>query len=89
MRDVIDVSVVSYTPAPGAQRMQGLVGWAELRVPGLHLDAIAIRRARDGRYVLSYPRRRNRSVVWPESDEARRAIEQRVIGELRRRGDVP
>lgn len=89
MPDLFRVTVVAFVPAPRAERTRGILGWVDLRVPGLHLDSVAVRRTRDGRLVLSFPERRGRAVVRPEDNDARRAIEAQVIAALRQQGHVP
>ena len=69
----------------------GLVGWASCIVNGaLYLNNIAIRRSRDGGFVLTYPCKRSRSdqkyfYFNPITREATRALDEAILGKLERR----
>lgn len=69
----------------------GLVGWASCVVNGaLYLNNIAIRRARNGEFVLTYPCKRSRSdqkyfYFNPITREAKRVIDEAILGKLERR----
>ena len=59
----------------------------------IQIDAVAVRRTREGCWRLSFPRRRDgngvvRSVVRPLSNEVRGALESQVIGALRQRAHI-
>ena len=66
----------------------GLVGWASCVVNGaLYLNNIAIRRSRDGGFVLTYPCKRSRSdqkyfYFNPITREAKRVIDEAILGKL-------
>ena len=68
----------------------GLIGWASCVVNGaLYLNNIAIRRGRDGEFVLTYPCKRSRSdqkyfYFNPITREAKRAIDEAILGKLTR-----
>lgn len=95
MRDAPIVSEVHFHPAPPDVRASGQLGWVNVVVyETVHIDAIKLRRTRDGRLALSFPTRkddggRSHSVVRPWDDSARREIEREVIDELRRMGYLP
>ncbi|MDQ7829071.1 MAG: septation protein SpoVG family protein [Armatimonadota bacterium] len=67
----------------------GLVGWASCVVNGaLYLNNIAIRRGRNGEFVLTYPSKRSRSdqkyfYFNPITREAKRALDEAILGKLR------
>ena len=66
----------------------GLVGWASCVVnEALYLNNIAIRRARNGAFVLTYPSKRSRSdqkyfYFNPITREAKRVIDEAILGKL-------
>ena len=68
----------------------GLVGWASCVVNGaLYLNNIAVRRGRDGEFLLTYPSKRSRSdqkyfYFNPITREAKRAIDEAILGKLKR-----
>ncbi|MCL6505911.1 MAG: SpoVG family protein [Bryobacteraceae bacterium] len=68
----------------------GLVGWASCVVNGaLYLNNIAIRRDRNGAFVLTYPCKRSRSdqkyfYFNPITREAKRVIDEAILGKLKR-----
>lgn len=88
------VSDIHFHPAPLDLRGTGLRGWATVTVEETWVfDSIAVRRAASGRYLLTFPARRDRSgsgysFVRPATAEVRRAIEDAVLGELDRRGFI-
>lgn len=87
------VAVLAYRPAKAADRQAGLLGFARVQVGDLLIDGVAIRRARDGRHVISLPARRDRggaehSVVAPVSNAVGREIEREVLSALAARGDL-
>ena len=78
------LSSVHFTPAPDASKDPGLIGYLRLGVGDLMIDGVTLRRRRDGRPVLSYPKRRDgggrqHAIVRPRDDQARRAIEAAVL----------
>jgi DNA-binding cell septation regulator SpoVG len=68
----------------------GLIGWASCVVNGaLYLNNIAIRRGRGGEFVLTFPSKRSRSeqkyfYFNPITREAKRAIDEAILGKLKR-----
>lgn len=70
----------------------GLVGWASCVVnEALYLNNIAIRRSRTGELTLTYPSTRSRSdqrhfYFNPITREAKEAIDEAILGRLRRAG---
>lgn len=88
------VTDLRFHPAPPDKRGSGLRGWVTVTVDGMWtFDSIAVRRAASGRYLLTFPSRRDRSgveysFIRPTSSEVRCAIEDAVLGELARRGFI-
>ena len=77
------VSSVRFTPAKPPHRATGLLGWVSCSLGAVRLDGIAVRRTRDGRLVLSFPRGRGqRPPVRPLDDEARRTLEREILGAI-------
>jgi len=72
----------------------GLLGWASCVVNGaLYLNNIAIRRARSGELVLTYPCKRSHSdqkyfYFNPITREAHRVLDEAILGKLERRERV-
>ena len=88
------VTDIRYQPAPLDMRGTGLRGWATATVNGMWVfDSLAVRRTADGRFVLSFPSRRDRSgaeyaYYRPTNAEVRQEIEAAVLEELDRRGFI-
>ncbi len=87
MDDASIVSDIRFSPATAADRKSGLLGWIEATVGHVRIDSVAVRRSRNGRYVLSFPQRRDRRgsphpVVRPRDDASRRLLEEAVIRAL-------
>ena len=71
----------------------GLLGYISVEIGDLVLDGIVLRRTADGRFALSFPARTDRAgrrhaYIRPADDEARRAIEHEVLGQLGQREDL-
>lgn len=71
----------------------GLLGWARFEIGPLIVDGVAVRRTRAGHFALSYPKRHDRAgrehtIVIPSSLDGAKLIEQQVLRELRRRGEI-
>jgi hypothetical protein len=84
---------IQFTPGSPAERTTGLLGWVRLRYGDLLLDGLALRRTRDGRLVLSFPRPSRRvglarQLVGPAGPDVREQIESEVIAELHRQGAI-
>lgn len=94
MRDPISVSDIRFVPAPAHLRAGGLRGWVGLDLDGqIRLESLAVRRTLEGRYVLSFPARRDgagveRAYVRPLDDATRIVIETAVLDALRERGFI-
>lgn len=87
------IEVHSYRPARPFDVAAGLLGYARVQVGDLVVDSVAIRRARDGRHLISLPSRRDRggvehSLIAPVSSAVGRDIEAQVLAALRARGDL-
>jgi hypothetical protein len=85
---------VRFTAADPAQLVEGLLGHVRFEVGALRIDRVMVRRSREGRTCLSFPVHRARSgiefpIVRPTTPWERARIESAVIGELRRRGEIP
>lgn len=82
------VSEVAFSPAPEADQDRGLLGWVSFVInDALSVNGVAVRRTRDGRFVLSYPARPDAVgnkcfLVRPRNDRARRHLERAVLGAL-------
>ncbi len=82
-KSYIDRSTIRFSPARAADHSTGLLGFVTCQVGGLLLDGIAVRRTRDDRITLSYPRGRGKCPpVRPVNDAARVAIEREVLGAI-------
>lgn len=82
-----EIRIRTWVRASDAEVRTGLLGYLSVYYGALVLDSIALRRAADGRFVLSFPARTDRrgqrhSIVRPVHDEARRAIERELLGQL-------
>jgi DNA-binding cell septation regulator SpoVG len=90
----LTVTALRFTPARSHQRATGLLGFASITLnDGIQLNSIAVRRTSDQRLVLSFPTRRRGSgrevtLVAPTSWEVQRLLQDAVLAELRRRGEV-
>ena len=86
---MIRLDQVSFTPAPEWERRRGLLGFLKFVLPeGLLVDGVALRRSPDGRYLFTWPAKkdrfgRERHHVRPLDDEARRAIEGELLDHLK------
>lgn len=92
MRELPRISGVRFRRARHEDRRRGLLGWVGITFgDALRLDAIAVRKTREGTLTLAFPRKLDPAgsphpIVRPLDQSARQAIEARVIGELRRGG---
>ncbi len=83
MADEITVGQVQFTRAAPVDRAAGLLGWISCSIGVVRVDGLAVRRTRDGRLTLSFPRGRGkRQPVRPVDDRARREIERQVLDAL-------
>ncbi len=94
MPSPLTISNIQFTPGTPAERTTGLLGWVRLRYGDLLLDGLALRRTRDARLVLSFPRPSRggglaRQLVGPAGPDVRAQIEADVIAELRRQDAIP
>jgi DNA-binding cell septation regulator SpoVG len=91
--DVLQITDVRLHPAGTVARRRGVLGHLTCEVNGALLLGLKLRRSEAGRLYLAYPhqwdRGRERHVVRPVHDAARRTIEAQVLAELRRRGEIP
>ena len=84
----IHVDEVQLMAATEPDRQRGLAGYLRFRVNGgLLIDGVTLRRTQDGRWVLSYPERRDRHgrshpILRPASDAVRATIASQVLESL-------
>ena len=88
-----DVRVRSWIKASDAEVLTGLLGYLSVTYGDLILDGIVLRRTADGKFVLSFPARTDRSgrrhsYIRPVDDDARRQIEAVILGELGQWGEA-
>lgn len=93
MRDSLQITEITFTAAEPSLVATGLLGWSAFSIAGGLRIEVAVRRTRDARTVLSFPTRSARSggrrpLVNPTHSEARRAIEEQVLGALRAQGVI-
>lgn len=84
---VVPVDVVRFAPASAKELERGLLGYVVLRVGGLVVDGVTVRRTREGRLALAFPARTDRlgkrhAIVRPWSQAAREDIERQVLARL-------
>ena len=82
-----EIRIRSWVRASDAEIRTGLMGYVSVEYGALVLDGIVLRRTADGRFTLSFPARTDRggrrhSYIKPINDDARRAIEAAILGEL-------
>jgi DNA-binding cell septation regulator SpoVG len=81
------VSDVRFVAASDADHARGLLYFVSFDSGPFRVDGVTVRRTRDGRRALSFPARhdgsgRQRPIVRPVDDDARRAIEAQVFAAL-------
>jgi hypothetical protein len=94
VRDPISIRSITFRPAGPIDSFAGLFGWVTAVINGLRVAGLGVRRTRSGRYVVTFPVRRDRAgrehtIVQPIRTAVQREIERTIIAELRRRGDLP
>ena len=93
MRDLLAITDLAFTPAPGSLRATGLIGWVRIVLNDtVVIDGMTIRRTRQGTTVVSWPEPHNRGaarrVVRPRDEGARAFLEREILSVLRSRGEV-
>lgn len=93
MRDLLAITDLAFTPAPGSLRATGLLGWARIVLNNtVVIDGLTIRRTRQGTTVVSWPephqRGTARRVVHPCDEGARVFLQREVLDLLRRKGEL-
>lgn len=89
---MITISDIRFYPCRREDRVSGLRGWATFVVDGAWiLDSVAVRRARDGRGVISFPTRLDNNrvehvLVRPVSNAVRSEVEAQVVAYVRKAG---
>ena len=88
MSEPVTISDIRFVPAPAAEVRTGLLGYLGATLNGtLRLEGLVVRRTLDGRFVISYPSRRDAAgrkhfLIRPLTDAARRDLERQVFHEL-------
>ena len=83
----IDVTRVEFTPAPRIDQLTGLLGHARVELNrAVVISGVAVRRARAGHFVLSFPVRGGRPVVAPLDAAMHSDLERQIIEMLRTAG---
>ena len=88
MPDPVTITEVRFVPAPAAEVRTGLLGYLGATLNGaLRLEGLVVRRTLDGRFVISYPSRRDAAgrkhfLIRPLTDATRRHLERQVFREL-------
>ena len=88
MRELPVVSEVRLVTATEADQRRGLLGFVSLHIDGrIVVDGVALRRTREGRLTLAFPKRLDRQgrrhpVVRSLDDETRVSIEHQVFTAL-------
>jgi hypothetical protein len=90
----VQVTAIRFAPASAPFISKGCLGWVCAEYAGLRLDGLRVRRHEDGHYSLGFPSRVDANGVEhaffrPLDQGARDSIEAQVLGELRRRGQLP
>ncbi|TAH37719.1 MAG: hypothetical protein EYC70_07060 [Planctomycetota bacterium] len=84
----IRLTRIRFIEAGDADRHAGLLGWVSCTLDGrLRLDGLALRRTSEGRIILSYPARWDRSgfrhyLIRPLDTAIRRKLESQVLRAL-------
>jgi hypothetical protein len=81
------ITRIRFRPASHRDVLAGLLGWLKFEHGDFLVEGVTVRRTREGKLALSFPRHldrdgRERYPVRPISDRARRAIEKQVFAEL-------
>lgn len=88
MHSRLQVTEVSFAPAPVRLVSTGLLGWVSFVIYGrIQMGDVAVRRTRDGRLCLSFPAR---DLGWgmrwkyfkPIDDATHRDLERQVLAQL-------
>lgn len=87
----VKVSRVRVHPAPSIERDGGLLAWLTIEVAGLALDGFALRRTREGRPYVSFPKRKDAAgrlhpLVWPLDQRDRQSLQDQVLAAIDTRG---
>ena len=88
-----EIRICTWVKASDSDVRRGLLGYLSVDYGDLVLDGIVLRRTTDGRFVLSFPARTDRAgrrhpYIRPIDEEARRAIEAKILGELGQWGEA-
>lgn len=89
-----EVRVRTWVRASDQESRTGLLGYVSVFLGDLVVDGITLRRTAEGRLALSFPARTDRAgrrhpYVRPIDDEARQAIERKILSELGEREVTP
>ena len=88
-----EIRICTWVKASDSDVRRGLLGYLSVEYGNLVLDGIVLRRTAEGRFALSFPARTDRSgrrhsYIRPVSDDARRDIEAKILGELGKWGEA-
>ena len=89
------ISGLRFESASSTDVANGLLGWCSFLLNDrVRVDGVAVRRTRERRLTLSWPARtdadgRRHPYLRPIDDEARRDLEQQVLGALGLPGGAP
>ena len=86
------VRVRTWVRGSDAEVRSGLLGFISVECGRWIFDGICLRRTTDGRFALSFPARTDRagkrhSYLRPVDDQARKAIEREILGQLGQRSE--
>ena len=81
-----DIRIRTWIRGTADDQRSGLLGFLSIFYATIVIDGITVRRTTEGRLALSFPERRDKrggrhSIVRPNDDAARRAIESAVFGQ--------
>jgi DNA-binding cell septation regulator SpoVG len=87
------VSDVQFTRSRPDLADAGLLGWTSFCLAGVQFHGVGMRRTKDGRFALAWPRARtekgrDRSVVHPKDDATRESLEEQILAEAKRQGVI-
>lgn len=90
----VRVSDVRFAQADAPDVGRGLLGWVRCRYGSLELDGLAVRKALDGRLLITFPSKRDRAgrrhtVVRALDDASHRELEAQILRALGEAGRLP
>lgn len=94
MSGALRVTNVRFTAAAERDAELGLIGYvACVLSPGIRLDGLTVRKTQAGRFMLSFPDRRDGSgrrhpLIWPVDENLRHEFEAQILASVRNAGEV-